>query len=311
VHVLNSWEALAAHRDEADSCALAIGAFDGIHIGHQALIQRTVDAAHNNGGSGWLLTFDPHPSRVLRPDQGPLLLTSTEHKLRLLKSYGLDGMVVHPFTAELAAWPAATFLERLRDAMPGLRVVVVGANWRFGCGATGDTEMLRTWGKKEGITIQVPSAVEWDGAPVSSTRIRKAIERGQLSAASAMLGRPFSLWGTVTTGRQYGRELGFPTANIRLQDEVRPPTGVYAVYAEIDGQRHNGAAYLGLRPTAQGVDSHHLLEVHLFDVALDLYGQAIEVSFVKHLRSDQHFATAAELKAQIARDVTQARTCFT
>lgn len=310
MHILNTWEALALHRGETEPCALAIGAFDGIHIGHQELIQQTVTAARKAEGTGWLLTFDPHPSRVLRPDQGPLLLTSTEHKLRLLQTTGLDGVVVHPFTPELAGWPPATFLERLREAMPALHTIVVGANWRFGRGAAGGIDQLRAWGETEGITIQVPPAVEWQHEPVSSTRIRSAIERGDLPAALAMLGRPFSLWGTVTTGRQYGRELGFPTANIRLQDEVRPPTGVYAVYATIDAQRHNGAAYLGLRPTALGMDSHHLLEVHLFDIALDLYGQSIEVSFVEHLRSDQHFANPTELKAQIARDVARARTCF-
>ncbi len=311
MQILNTWEALASHTNGSGPCALAIGAFDGLHTGHQALIQKAVGAARQQSGTAWLLTFDPHPSRILRPDTGPLLLTSTEHKLRLLQGTGLDGVVVHPFTADLAGWPPETFLQRLRSAVPNLQVIVVGANWRFGRRASGDVPQLKKWGTAQGVAVEVPAAVEWQGAPVSSTRIREAIEHGRLPAAHAMLGRPFSLWGAVTTGRQYGRELGFPTANIRLQDEVRPPTGVYAVRAHVDNRPHNGAAYLGLRPTAQGIDSHHLLEVHLFDVTLDLYGQLIEVAFVEHLRPDQRFPDATTLQAQIARDVARARTCFT
>lgn len=196
------------------------------------------------------------------------------------------------------------------SAMPRLHTLVVGPNWRFGRRAAGDVALLEELAGAHGLAVMIPETVSLDGVTVSSTRIRRAVESGHLEEAERMLGRPFSLMGTVTTGRQYGRELGFPTANIRLQEEARPPTGVYAVYGIYNGERHNGAAYLGIRPTAHGVHTHHLLEVHLFDVDIDLYGKEIEVSFIKFLRGDQRFFDHEALKAQIAKDVQQARDLF-
>lgn len=289
---------------------LVIGAFDGIHIGHQMLIRESIARARAEHGEAWLLTFHPHPSRVLRPDQAPPLLTSTAHKLRILESLGLDGCIVHPFSLALSQLAPETFLAELCSALPGLHTVVVGTNWRFGHRAKGDVELLKQLAASHGITAHVPPPVLSAEEPVSSTRIRHAVESGRLDEVKAMLDRPFSMLGTVTTGKQYGRKLGFPTANIRLQDEARPPTGVYAVYGVFNGERHNGAAYLGIRPTAHGEHTHHLLEVHLFDVAVDLYGKEIEVFFVEYIRGDQRFDSHDALKAQIARDVQQARALF-
>lgn len=289
---------------------LVIGAFDGIHKGHQLLIRTAIERARTGGGEAWLLTFDPHPSRILRPGQCPPLLTSTAHKTRLVQALGLDGLIVQPFTLELARLSPEAFLQALCTALPDLQTIIVGTNWRFGYNAEGDTARLEALSHDHGFQVIIPPPLEEQGELVSSTRIRTAIDEGDLNAAEAMLGRPYSLLGTVTTGKQYGRELGFPTANIRLDEEARPPTGVYAVYGIYNGERHNGAAYLGIRPTSHGEHTHHLLEVHLFDVNLDLYGQDIEVYFVKRLRSDMFFTNGDELKAQIGRDVQTARAVF-
>lgn len=299
-----------SERQQGTPLHLVIGAFDGIHKGHQMLIQTALDRAVTEGGEAWLLTFDPHPSRILRPEQRPPLLTSTAHKMRLLHSSGLAGVILHPFTLELAHLSPTEFMDQLCASLPDLKTIIVGTNWRFGHRATGDVNLLQTLSSRHGFEAIIPAPLAADGEIISSTRIRNAIEAGDLMAAERMLGRPFSLLGTVTTGKQYGRELGFPTANIKLQEEARPPTGVYAVYANYNGTRHNGAAYLGIRPTSHGEHTHHLLEVHLFDVSIDLYGRDIEVSFMKRIRADQFFDNHDELKAQIGRDVQAARAVF-
>ncbi len=289
---------------------LVIGAFDGIHIGHQMLIQTAVDLAQQAQGEAWILTFDPHPLRVLRPDQAPPLLTSTPHKVRLLGQWPLQGAIIQPFTSAIAQLTPEAFVQELNRWLPSLHTVVVGTNWRFGHRASGDPETLANLGQRYGFTVHVPPPLPWRDQLVSSTRIRHAIEQGDLAAAAHMLGRPFSLLGTVTAGRQVGRSLGFPTANIRLQDEVRPLTGVYAVEAKVADQSYAGAAYLGIRPTASGEHSDHLLEVHFLDVALDLYGEEVEVALLERIRPDQFFDDLEALRAQIARDVESCRTYF-
>ncbi len=309
LRLLASWDALASSVPESP-LVLVIGAFDGIHIGHQKLINEAIDRARAIQGEAWLLTFDPHPSRVLRPDEAPLLLTSSTHKKRILETQGLDGVIFHPFTPELATCAPTYFIEELLAAMPKLHTIVVGTNWHFGHRAKGNVQLLEKLAVPRGIAVNVPTPVTWDNTLVSSTRIRQAVEAGHLEEAARMLGRPYSLLGTVTTGRQYGRQLGFPTANIRLEDEARPPTGVYAVQSLFNGEGHNGAAYLGIRPTDRGLHTHHLLEVHLFDVDMNLYDKEIEVIFTQCLRGDERFETAEALKAQIARDIQSARALF-
>lgn len=297
-------------REPAGPVCLAIGAFDGIHIGHQALFRYAVECAKAQSGEAWALTFSPHPSRVLCPGKAPALLTSNAHKLRCMEPLGLAGCINQPFTLEMATWEPLDFLERLRDGLPGLHAIFVGFNWRFGCGARGDVDLLKTWAAEHQIEVIVPDPVEWNGELVSSTRIRKAVENGDLDEVQAMLGRPFSLFGVVRPGHRVARELGFPTANIQLQDEVRPPIGVYAAQVIYDGTLHNGAAYLGLRKSEDGEDEYYLLEVHLFDAEPDLYGKTIEVFFLKYLRKDKHFTDRVTLKESIARDVAQARAFF-
>ncbi len=302
--LLNTLEALSSR---SVPLVVAAGAFDGVHRGHQLLIKEAMQTALLLKGEAWVLTFDPHPSKVLHPDNPRRLLTSTPHKLRLFEQIGPDGCVLVPFTREFSSVEPEDFVERFCRAAPTLSVVIVGTNWTFGRRARGNTPLLRELAPRYGFEVKVPEPVLSGGAPISSTRIRHAVEQGRLDDLEAMLGRAFSLMGTVTQGRQLGRELGFPTANIRLQDEVRPPSGVYVIRADIDGTRHEGAAYLGKRPTAGGQDVEHILEAHLFDMNRDLYDTVIEVFFLEKLRPDQRFPNHKALRAQIARDVEQAK----
>ncbi len=290
--------------------ALAIGAFDGVHRGHQELIQAAIEHAGRWNGEAWALTFDPHPAKVLRPDTAPRLLTSTTHKLRLLDELGLHGCLILPFSQEFSRQEPEEFIEQLCRHARGLREVVVGRNWRFGHRASGNPERLRQLAAQYSFGVTVPDSVEWQGEAISSTRIRDALEAGRLDDVREMLGRPFSLSGFVTEGKKLGRELGFPTANIHPVDEARPPTGVYVVYGMIRGRRYPGAAYIGKRPTEHGQDQRYILETHFFDVSLDLYGQEIELFFLEQLRGDQRFESHEALKEQIARDVATARRRF-
>ncbi len=286
---------------------MAAGAFDGVHKGHQKLIRAAENRAKAMKGTAFTLTFDPHPSRVLLPDSTPRLLTSTAHKLRILHGLGVEGCVLVPFTLEFSRIEPEQFVEQLCEAAPSLKAIIVGPNWTFGHRARGNTDLMRELASKHGLEVIVPDAVSWNGAPISSTRIRQAVEHGQLEDTESMLGRPFSMLGTVTHGRRIGRELGFPTANIRLYDEVRPPSGVYAVISEIDGANYKGAAYLGKRPSSSGQNEEHVLEAHFFDISIDLYGKEIEVFFMDKLRGNQRFPNDDLLKAQIAKDIDQAR----
>jgi riboflavin kinase/FMN adenylyltransferase len=284
---------------------LAIGVFDGVHRGHQALIERALGEAAAHGGEAWVLTFDPHPLRILSPEEAPSLLTSTRHKLRLLESLGIAGCTLLPFTKEVAQWPAGAFVEFLAREIPSLQEVVVGTNWRFGHRGSGDCSLLEKMASQLGFSAYAMGPVMWDGEPVSSTRIRAAVASGLLEDAERMLGRPFSVLGRVIKGRQVGRELGFPTANLNPENEVRPPPGIYAARARMGSTCYGGAAYIAGpgAPTRETAE----VEVHLFDVEPDLYDRDLEVSFLRKIRDDKRFESKDELKAQIGRDVKEAR----
>lgn len=279
---------------------LACGYFDGVHRGHQSVLESARAAARALGGQAWVMTLDPHPLKILRPDAAPRLLTCTAHKLRLLEAAGLDGCLVLPFDHALASIEPETFIDRLCEAAPRLTRVVVGPNWTFGRAARGDVPLLRSLAAAHGFSVTVAEPVRVDGQPISSTRVREAVLLGQLAEAERLLGRPFSVYGSVMRGKQVGRRLGFPTANVDADSEVRPPAGIYAVEAEIDGLRHPGAAYLG--PAQPG-----LVEVHLIDFEGDLYGRWMDVSFHSLIRPDRRFDSADALSDQIAMDIEQAR----
>jgi len=289
---------------------LAAGFFDGVHTGHRRVLDAAIGQARAAGGQAWALTFDQHPLAILDPERRPPMLTTIGHRLDLLAATGLDGCLMLPFTTQLAALPPEAFLARITDG-PGRPVgaVCCGDNWRFGNHAAGSPAWLRTHG---GIAATVVPPVFYEGAPVSSTRIREAIRRGDLDAARGMLGRRVSLLGTVVRGAGIGRTLGFPTANLDLHHEVRPPEGVYATLAVIGGRVYPSATNIGRPPTLRpGGPAYRsqtaTVETHVLDFAGDLYGQDIEVRFVERLRDEESFATASPLAERIGRDVVEAR----
>jgi riboflavin kinase/FMN adenylyltransferase len=284
---------------------LALGVFDGVHVGHQAVIQRAVDAAAREGGLAGLLTFDPHPIRVIAPGKAPSsLLATLHHKADIVRKLGVQLLIPLHFDAEMAAMDASEFIERLCAAP--VRTIAVGEDWRFGRHRSGDVAFLKAEAEKRGFRLEAVPPVMIDGDRVSSTRIRQAIRDGNLDDAARMLGQPYSVSGLVTAGDQVGRSIGFPTANVFTGDVQLPPDGVWAVrVSDEDGQQWNGVANLGQRPTVEG--KARLLEVHLFDFSGDLYGTNLDVCFVKYIRAEQKFPSLDELRRQIERDSITAR----
>lgn len=286
---------------------LAIGVFDGVHLGHRAVIERAVHDARAGQGTPVVVTFDPHPLRVLRPEKAPRLLTSTAHKLRLIRQLGVRHLLVIPFTPEFAATPPADFIRELAAAGRPLREICVGHQWSFGKGRAGNLELLRQLGGELGFEEVGVPAVEMDGQIVSSTVIRQAVETGDLEKAARLLGREYTILGTVIRGRELGRTIGFPTANVSAHNEQFPPDGVYAVEADIEGRAFGGVANIGFRPTVEPGGSERRLEVHLFDFERDIYGAEVEVRFVRFLRPEQKFDGLPQLQAQIKEDADAAR----
>lgn len=285
--------------------ALAIGVFDGVHLGHVEVIAAAREYARQRGGTAVVLTFDPHPVRVLRPEVAPELLCSTRHKLRLLEEVGIDCVVVCPFDEEVARTSAVDFVNQLVQASRPLGFISVGFNWSFGKGREGNIDGLMELGGGNGFEVYGVPEVRLDGEVVSSTRIREKVKQGDFAAAAMLLGREYSVLGEVVLGKQLGRQLGFPTANVAVENEQLPPLGVYVVKVKMEGRVLEGVANLGLRPTVGGGECS--LEVHLLNDSGDFYGKLMEVSFVEKLRDERKFANLDELKAQIAEDVRQAR----
>lgn len=285
---------------------LSVGVFDGVHPGHCAVLKNALEHAREIGGTAVALTFDPHPARVLRPERAPRLLTSTPHKARLIAAAGISHLLLVTFNAEFAATPAERFIRELAGAAK-LRRICVGKNWMFGRGREGNPALLRRLGDELGFDVCETPAVQVDGAPVSSTRIREAVERGDLDLVRRLLGRDYSVLGTVEAGDRLGRAIGFPTANLRAHNEQFPPNGVYAVRVDFDGEILGGVANIGVRPTIEAATPDRRLEVHLFDFANDIYGRDLDVDFVKFIRGEQKFDGIDALKTQIARDVKTAR----
>jgi len=288
---------------------LAAGFFDGVHIGHQSVIGQAIQQARALAGEAWVMTFAPHPMKILRPDKAPLMVTAHEHKLALLEAHGADGTITLPFTRELSATEPRDFANWLFHCAPTLHQVVVGENWRFGARAAGTPALLAEFGREAGVSVQTMPPVLFQDVPVSSTRIRDAIQHGQLDTAKAMLGRPPSVLGTVVHGRAVGRTLGYPSANLDPHNEALPPQAIYAVEARIDDQFHAGALSYGTRPTFDGMDPDipPVIELHLIDYEGSLYGRNIETFLLHKLREQWHFDSINALKHQIAKDVEHTR----
>lgn len=283
---------------------LAIGIFDGVHRGHQALIGEARADAKKTGGTAVVMTFEPHPMMFFQRTEPPLRLSSPRHKELLLERQGVTHLAVLPFEAARAAQTAEEFVEDLRTACRPLGGVVVGADWKFGKGRGGDVAMLRRMG---GFEVDGIPAVTIEGEVISSTAIRLAVARGDLAFAEKALGRPYAILGPVVPGRKMGHAIGFPTANIETDGFQLPPDGVYAVRVRIGDKTFRGIANLGVRPTVS-YDDKRVLEVHLFDFDGDLYGMEVEVEFVRFVREERKFGSVGELRAQIGRDVAAVKT---
>ena len=290
-----------------------IGNFDGVHGGHRALVQQARERLGGDAtGQVVAVTFDPHPAAVLRPDRSPSRLTSVERRADLLREAGVDDVVVLRFTPEFASRSPEDFARMLRDD-PAIAAdaVIVGDNFRFGAQAAGDTAMLADFGRALGFDVEVISLVSEEvpgdvEGPWSSTRIRDAIATGDLAAATAMLGRPHRLEGTVVRGDQRGRELGYPTANVQVAgDAALPPDGVYAGHLVVAGEALPAAISIGTNPQFAG--THRRVEAYAIGRDdLDLYGAEVAVDLVARLRGQEVFASVDELVAQMARDVAAA-----
>lgn len=287
---------------------LAAGFFDGVHCGHRRVLAGALARARRCGGQVWALTFDQHPLAILAPPQRPPLLTSPAVRLEQMAALGVDGCLALPFTRKLAALSPEAFVAMLCGRSRHVAAIYCGSNWHFGAHAAGDAAELARLGRSHGFRVTVVPAATYRGRPISSTRIRKAIQHGRLGEATAMLGRPYAIRETVVRGRGVGRTLGMATANIQPAAEVLPPTGVYAVRAQIGARSVAGVASLGFRPTfADARPERALLEVHLLDYAGDLYGATLDVAFVKRLRPERRYASPEALMAQVRRDIARAR----
>jgi riboflavin kinase/FMN adenylyltransferase len=286
---------------------VAIGNFDGVHRGHQELIRRAVAAARATGGTPAVLTFDPHPSAVIAPESCPPRLVSLERRLALLAEHGVELAVVEPFTAELAALPAPTFVDDVLVRALAARHVVVGWNWRYGHARAGTIDSLREHGARAGFTVDAVEPVTVDGGPVSSTRIRGVVKAGDLAAAARLLGRPYAVDGVVVHGAERGRAIGVPTANVAPDVPILAPIGIYAAWLRADGgARLPTATSLGTNPTF--VDGGGVtLEAHVIDWQGDLYDRRVQVELVERLRGEEKFTSVEALVAQIRMDVEAAR----
>jgi riboflavin kinase/FMN adenylyltransferase len=286
---------------------LAIGVFDGVHLGHQAVITTSAQHAAAAGGTPVVVTFDPHPAKVLRPQAAPHLLTATQHKIALIRKLGVGHLLVIHFDREFSHTPPDAFVEQLvRHGQP-LREICVGHEWSFGKGRAGNLALLKQLGARDGFDVVGIAPVEVKGEVVSSTAIRSAVERGDLARAGEMLGREYTILGTVKAGQKLGRKLGFPTANLSAHSEQFPPNGVYLAEAQLNGAIYRAVANLGYRPTVAQGKPERLLELHLFELNRDIYGEDVEVRFLRFLRPEKKFENVEALRAQIEQDVKRAR----
>lgn len=288
---------------------VALGNFDGVHRGHQQLVEQIRRRAAEYAGTSVVMTFDPHPPRVLRPDKAPPLLMTKAQKLDALERAGVAGVAVVRFTSDLARWEPETFVRTVLVDWLRVAEVWVGADFLFGRDRSGNFSLLRTLGQKFGFRAEKIDPIRYKEFVVSSTRVRRLVAEGRVDEAGALLGHQYAIGGTVIHGANRGREIGFPTANIETPNELVPPHGVYATFLTVDGVVRPSVTNIGVRPTfgdqlAENVESHVLGETG------DLYGKEVRLSFVQRLRDERRFADVDQLREQIAADVRRAARLF-
>ena len=294
----------------AGPVALTVGNFDGVHLGHRAMLSLLGSAARDRGLISCVMSFEPHPREFFAPDKAPARLTSLREKLELLGELGVGQVHVRRFDYDFARVTAEEFIQAVLVDGLGVRWMLVGDDFRFGARRQGDFAMLRDAGARSGFEVVQMESVSVDGVRVSSTAVRERLASGDLRGAARLLGRPYSISGRVMSGERLGTQLGFPTANLKVKHNHPPLSGIFVVdVAGLDELPLPGVASLGVRPTvrAGGVP---LLEVHLFDFSRNIYGEHLRVRFLHKLRDEEKYADLATLKAQIARDVDDARQFF-
>jgi riboflavin kinase / FMN adenylyltransferase len=289
---------------------LAIGFFDGVHLGHQQIIRQTIADARQHEAIALVITFDSHPNTVVGPNRVPPLIYSLPQKLRAIESLGADRLLLLHFDKAFSGQSGEAFIRSLVHDLGQVQSLCVGANFLFGHKRSGDVQLLKRLGAELRFVVHGLAAVSLDGKAVSSTRIREAIRLGNLDAANQMLGRTWSLAGTVVRGDGLGHKLGFPTANIDATGLALPPEGVYAVHTELGGRRYRSVLNIGHRPTLESPTPQLRVETHLIDFAGDIYGRELEVSFFEMLRPERRFASLRELRDQIAQDILEAQLRF-
>lgn len=305
VRVIRGWKDLPASDRGA---AVAMGSFDGVHKGHQRVIALAAQAARELGAPLGVITFDPHPRSYFRPDEPAFRLMKFDQQARALEALGVDTVYVLPMTADVAGMTDREFATQVLHEGLGARHVAVGFDNSFGKDRTGSPETMQAYGAELGFGVSVAEPVEdGSGDKFSSTAVREALRAGRPEEAAAILGRPFAIEGVVQRGRQLGRKLGFPTANVDLADYVVPRFGVYATRTRLqDGRRLPGVANIGVNPTVEGI-TKPLLEVWLFDFDEDLYDQVIETDLIAFLRPEEKFPGLEAMTAQVMKDAAQAR----
>lgn len=286
---------------------LAIGVFDGVHLGHQQIIRQTVADARQHDGLALVVTFDRHPNVVVAPDRAPAQIYSRPQKIRAIQALGADALLEIHFDRCFSEKSGETFIRELVRDLRQIHSVCVGANFVFGHRRSGTVELLKALGREWHFQVHGHAAVSLDGELVSSTRIREAIRAGDLDAASQMLGRPYALCGRVLTGDKIGSKLGFPTANLDVTGLVLPPNGVYAASTKVQGQFYQIALNIGWRPTVAAGRPELRVEAHLLGFAGELYGAELQVEIGPKLRAEQRFGSLEQLREQIERDVAAVR----
>lgn len=282
---------------------ITIGTFDGVHMGHKVILQQIVKHAKEAGGESILITFEPHPRKLIAPDQPLKILTPLEQKLQLVLNEGVDHVVVAPFTQAFAGLSAEAYIKDFLVAKFKPKAIVIGYDHRFGHDRAGDIDLLKKYAATHSYTVYEIPAQLIEEAAVSSTKIRNAIQAGHVSEATQMLGRHYSITGTVISGAKLGRTIGFPTANVQPQDadQLIPEKGVYAIQLQWKGQAYNGMLNIGNRPTVSNELTLHI-EAHLFDFNEDIYNEMVEIIFVQRLRDEVKFPSLDALKEQLQKD---------
>jgi riboflavin kinase / FMN adenylyltransferase len=303
MHVIHGMEEIP---DNLKGAFVTIGNFDGIHLGHRYIFAKMVEEARQVGCKTVVISFDPHPKMVLHPDRRPFYLISTsEEKIMMLGEMGIDAYIILPFSLEYAQTTAQTFVSEMLWDKLRIRKIIIGHDYTFGRGRTGNEAFIAEEGSRLGFAVEAMNAFKMGDEIVSSTKIREAILRGDVRFAAMLLGRPYNISGSVVPGDQRGLKLGFPTANVEANKELLPMRGVYAVHCLLRQRRLDGVLNIGFNPTFAG--GKLTIEVHILDFQANIYGETLDVLFMERIRNEVRFAGPEELIAQINKDISQAR----